>query len=95
MPDRRSLTHNRLTSDYESLLREYQWADEAFTHEDGDFDLLWLRFQAARRALDVYISNLKSDQSLPVHHYQPIWPWWRLSRSTKRPPTIAKVNKVG
>lgn len=61
---------------YGQLVAEYQWAQGALQAGDGDPDLLWMRWQAARRALDVFIQSVKQEQRRPVHDHPIVWSWW-------------------
>jgi hypothetical protein len=60
-------TDNNADRVYERLVDEYHWALAACETGDGDFDTLWLRWEAARQALDVYVKSLKREEHRPVH----------------------------
>ncbi len=48
---------------YQRLLNEYRWAEEACEAGDGDFDVLWMRWEAARLALNLFIRSARQDDA--------------------------------
>ncbi len=67
------------TDMYSRLLADYHMAIRACDDGEGDFDLLWMRFESARHALNVYVQSVKRDAEVPTHDKIPLWRWWRRS----------------
>lgn len=60
---------------YQRVRQEWEAAEAAFLAGDGDPDVLALRYEAARRALNACIKALKQEAGLPVHATSPALPW--------------------
>jgi hypothetical protein len=90
MSKRAQIGSSGLTDEtFQRLLAEYQWAEAACDAGDGDFDLLWARWDATRRAIDVYLRSLRGQETRERSPRVPLWllPENRRGRWLERPTT--------
>jgi hypothetical protein len=54
---------------YQQLVSQYQQAMASWEIGIGDDELLWLQFDAARRALDVFLQSCAQSRTLPANRF--------------------------